>query len=101
MGAMRAVVRGGLILVEHRFAVGVLSKRRMSDRTRSAGFQPAVSPISNRQIAGSRRALPRLRAFGGLKTRDTAGWKPALRVAAKAGVLAHKMRAGYGTARAL
>ncbi len=34
----------------------------------SADFQSAVSPISNRQSAAS-----------GLETRDTAGWKPALR----------------------
>jgi hypothetical protein len=39
----------------------------------SADFQSAVSPISNRQTA---RAVATAR---GLETRDTAGWKPALR----------------------
>ena len=39
----------------------------------SAGFQPAVSPTSSRQAVG--QAL----RSSGLETRDTAGWKPALR----------------------
>jgi len=45
-------------------------------QSRSAGFQPAVSPISNRQhdrCAGS------IGASAGWKHCDTAGWKPALR----------------------
>ncbi|HYV28422.1 MAG TPA: 2-oxoacid:acceptor oxidoreductase family protein, partial [Candidatus Eisenbacteria bacterium] len=40
----------------------------------SAGFQPAVSPTSSRQDAADKEAI------GGLDTRDTAGWKPALRL---------------------
>jgi hypothetical protein len=62
----------------------------MGDSTRSADFQSAVSPISNRQIARSRQALPHLRAFCGLETRDTAGWKSALQVGAKAAIVAHR-----------
>jgi GT2 family glycosyltransferase len=38
----------------------------------SAGFQPAVSPTSSRQTVAPSPAS------GGLETRDTAGWKPAL-----------------------
>jgi hypothetical protein len=61
----------------------------MGYSTRSAGFQPAVSPISNRQIARSRRALPPLRAFCGLETPRYSGLETALPVVAKAGIVAH------------
>ena len=44
---------------------------------RSADFQSAVSPISNRQSGvGSKRVESP--SVSGLETRDTAGWKPAL-----------------------
>jgi len=47
-------------------------------QSRSAGFQPAVSPISNRQnVAMTVRGPIATPAAG--STGDTAGWKPALR----------------------
>src|SRR5258708_11530380 len=45
----------------------------------SAGFQPAVSPISNRQDVDNNRCAALNGASAGWKHRDTAGWKPALR----------------------
>ena len=47
---------------------------------RSAGFQPAVSPISNRQIVAVTVAPSLSGASAGWKHCDTAGWKPALRL---------------------
>jgi hypothetical protein len=45
----------------------------------SAGFQPAVSPISNRQASGNTRPAKSSARFAGSKHSDTAVWKPALR----------------------
>jgi prepilin-type N-terminal cleavage/methylation domain-containing protein len=55
-----------------RAPAGTLQTRPAPARC-SAGFQPAVSPTSSRQTVVPRPAA------GGLETRDTAGWKPALR----------------------
>ena len=44
------------------------------------GFQPAVSPISNRQHVLQPSALCKFKARAGWKHCDTAGWKPALRL---------------------
>jgi hypothetical protein len=46
--------------------------------SRSAGFQPAVSPTSNRQVVCEPMAWE-VRSACGLETRDTADWKSALR----------------------
>src|SRR5437868_15321087 len=48
-------------------------------QSRSAGFQPAVSPISNRQNVAQDRCAGFIGASAGWKRCDTAGWKPALR----------------------
>src|SRR5438552_7863571 len=40
------------------------------------GFQPAVSPISNRQHVLQPSALCKFKARAGWKHCDTAGWKP-------------------------
>src|SRR5712671_1616351 len=45
----------------------------------SAGFQPAVSPICNRQTVENIRRARTFARFAGWKPCDTAGWKPALR----------------------
>jgi len=45
----------------------------LTERRRSAGFQPAVSRVSNPQT------LPATRTPCRLEVGDTAGWKPALR----------------------
>jgi hypothetical protein len=54
-----------------------------ADIFRSAGFQPAVSPVSNRQTAANLDAFEFAKPCG-LEIRDTAGWKPALRAAVDA-----------------
>ena len=41
--------------------------------------RPRISPISNRQGVESSKGVGEERAGGGLETRDTAGWNPALR----------------------
>ena len=46
---------------------------------RSAGFQPAVSPTSSRRGVRLGVRVRKCRKPCGLETRDTAGWKPALR----------------------
>src|SRR5258708_6294657 len=46
---------------------------------RSAGFQPAVSPISNRQAVDCHWHAGTYARHAGWKLCDTAGWKPALR----------------------
>src|SRR6266567_3564091 len=48
-------------------------------QARSAGFQPAVSPISNRQGVENTRRAETFARFAGWKPCDTAGRKPALR----------------------
>src|SRR5882672_7496587 len=55
--------------------IGIRVKRRFS---RSAGFQPAGSPISNRQDVRQVVSPPNIRRLAGWKPCDTAGWKPAL-----------------------
>src|SRR5258708_4000504 len=45
----------------------------------SAGFQPAVSPISNRQCTAGHVCAEVFERRAGWKHCDTAGWKPALR----------------------
>src|SRR5713101_695178 len=44
----------------------------------SAGFQPAVSPISNRQAVRQLPGTVGIVRLAGWKHCDTAGWKPAL-----------------------
>src|SRR5258707_234208 len=52
--------------------------RSRTRRGSSAGFQPAVSPISNRQDSRHLGRERTRRNLASWKASDTAGWKPAL-----------------------
>jgi hypothetical protein len=71
--AVRSVI--DVDILGHIFEQSITDLERLRESLSSADFQSAVSPTSSRQGVGDRAAC-------GLETRDTAGWKPALRAEA-------------------